>query len=91
VRDWKLTERSAPRKVWRITANAPQGEFVEVGASAAAGDAAEAPRSQRVIIDPAPAVSWRASSHDLLNGVEVSDETDSISGELFDELFTKRS
>ncbi|NUZ08997.1 hypothetical protein [Piscinibacter koreensis] len=83
--------RDTPRKVWRITADAPQGEFADVDASVTAGDASKAPQPKRVIIDPAPPVSWRASSHDLLNGVEVSDETDSTSGELFDELFNERT
>jgi hypothetical protein len=31
--------------------------------------------------------SFRASSHDLLTGATVSDVTDTIPGDLFDELF----
>jgi hypothetical protein len=42
-----------------------------------------------VVIDPAPVANWRASSYDLLNGLEVTDQTDSIPGELFDRLFNR--
>ena len=41
------------------------------------------------ILRPAAVPDWRGSSWDLLNGVEVSDETDSIPGELFDSLFRR--
>ena len=39
------------------------------------------------ILKPAAVPDWRGSSWDLLNGVEITDETDSIPGELFDSLF----
>ena len=42
-----------------------------------------------VVLDPAPLTNWRASSYDLLNGLDVSDERDSIPGELFDKLFNR--
>ena len=41
------------------------------------------------ILRPAAVPDWRGSSWDLLNGVEVSDESDSIPGELFDRLFRR--
>ena len=41
------------------------------------------------ILKPAAVPDWRGSSWDLLNGVEISDETDSIPGELFDSLFRR--
>ena len=41
------------------------------------------------VLDPAPAADWRASSFDLLNGVEVRDHTDTIPGELFNRLFKR--
>ena len=41
------------------------------------------------VLDPAPVVDWRASSYDLLNGVEVRDHSDSIPGELFERLFKR--
>jgi len=39
------------------------------------------------VLHPAQVPSWRASSHDLLTGATVSDVTDTIPGDLFDELF----
>ena len=81
---------AGPRRVWRITPEAPLGEFVD----AAEPVASPAPRSARAIGDrtidhtidrdgePA-ASSWSRSSYDLLNGVEVSE---SAPGE-FDALF----
>jgi hypothetical protein len=41
------------------------------------------------ILKPAAVPDWRGSSWDLLNGVEISDETDSIPGDLFDSLFRR--
>jgi hypothetical protein len=34
-----------------------------------------------------PAPGWLASSFELTNGLDVSDETDTLPSELFDELF----
>ncbi len=47
------------------------------------------PEGPAKILRPAAVPDWRGSSWDLLNGVEVSDETDSIPGELFDSLFRR--
>lgn len=64
------------RRVWRMTAEAPLGEFVDAGDSAA-----------RPVVQPGPdelqPASWVRSSWDLLNGLEV---TESAPGEL-DALF----
>ena len=46
-------------------------------------------KSHPMLIDTAPVANWRASSYDLLNGLEVTDQSDSIPGELFDELFNR--
>ena len=47
------------------------------------------PEAPARILKPAAVPDWRGSSWDLLNGVEVSDETDSIPGDLFDSLFRR--
>lgn len=61
------------------------GEFVDIDlTSPAASDTAQAR-----VLDPAPVVDWRSSSYDLLNGLEVNDDEDSIPGDLFDELFKR--
>ena len=76
---------SPPRRIWRATAAAPMGEFVDIDlTSAAAPETAQAR-----VLDPAPVADWRSSSYDLLNGLEVNDDEESIPGDLFDELFKR--
>ena len=41
------------------------------------------------VLDPGPVVDWSGSSFDLLNGMEMRDHTDSISGDAFDRLFKR--
>ncbi len=61
------------------------GEFVDIDLrTSSAPDAA-----QVRVLDPAPVVDWRSSSYDLLNGLEVNDDAESIPGDLFDELFKR--
>ena len=72
--------------MWRITSDAPQGEFVDFDPTVGPPVVKAVVVPLRVI-DPAPVVSWHASSYDLLNGVDVIDQTNSIPGALFDKLF----
>ena len=72
-----------PRRVWRMTGDAPQGEFVDAlpgELSPMTGDAEAAPP---VRSHP----NWMASSHDLLDGLEVSDFSDTLPNDLYDDLF----
>jgi hypothetical protein len=71
-----------------MTTEVPLGEIVDFDPTAPepATRRAEAPLA---ILDPAPVTNWRASSHDLLGGLDVTDQTDSIPGELFDRLFNR--
>ena len=74
--------KAAPplKKVWRISKNAPQGEWVEVKSAPAS----------TLRDDELPEVSsgsWVISSYDLLSGSEVIEDPDTVPGELFDELF----
>lgn len=70
------SSKPAKRRVWRITAAAPLGEFVDPDASP--------PR-------PAPGDrergGWVVSSFDLMHGAEISEGPDTVSDDLFDELF----
>ncbi|MDQ2734284.1 MAG: hypothetical protein M3Y55_04685 [Pseudomonadota bacterium] len=80
---------SKARRVWRFTADAPLGEFVEIDPALPQPTASRS-EIPLTLLDPAEAADWRSSSYDLLNGVEIRDHSDSLPGELFDKLF-KRS
>lgn len=72
-----------PRKklVWRISARAPKGEWVDPSL-------AEQPSPA----SPLPEVTFGGyvmSSFDLLSGTDVDEDDTTIPGELFDELFAK--
>jgi len=84
------------RRVWRMTAEAPQGEFVESergdltpSAKPSPAPAARPPSAAKILTDPPPP-NWRASSHDLLTGLEVQDFSETVSSDVFDELFPER-
>ena len=90
-------KQTGPRRVWRMTADAPQGEVLELvpktapietaparKAAAAAEMPAEAPAK---VLDPAKVPSWQASSWDLMTGLKVRDVSDTIPDRIFDELF----
>ncbi len=77
----KSEKPGAPqRRIWRMTPEAPLGEFVDLD------DEAEKP--DKPVAQPGPdelkPASWVRSSWDLLNGLEV---TESATGDLHEELF----
>ena len=69
------------KMVWRISERAPMGEWVKPGAQ---------------ITKPAEGMpevsygSWVTSSYDLLDGADVTEDPDTILGDLFDELFAPK-
>lgn len=68
--------------VWRISAEAPQGQWVDP--TKARND----PPKENL-----PELSyggWAASSFDLLSGVDVSDDPDTVPDALFDDLFASK-
>ena len=74
----------APRKVWRMSTNAPLGEIVSVGS------AADPPGVARIAGDAGQWVvegDWVTSSWDLLTGLEVKDYTGRVPPRVFDKLF----
>ena len=78
----------APGRVWRMSAEVPEGGFIDSVPSGSASLSTDEPiNAAAKVLTPARVPSWRASSHDLLTGATVSDVTDTIPGELFDELF----
>jgi len=133
---------AGPRRVWRMTADAPSGEYLDLVpkeppstkqpaskrlvpqeaspahkmASPSSGQAASTPEktsqpggalpalqkrpatdellaevmsaaAKAKVLRPAQVESWQASSFDLMTGCKVRDVTDTIPGNVFDELF----
>ena len=68
------------RRVWRITTDHPQGAIVDP-------EQPEEPKREHSEHALPPDTSFRSSSWDLLNGVEVTDESDTIPDDLFEQLF----
>jgi hypothetical protein len=64
------------KKVWRISESAPMGEWVNEGA----------PVTPKPLPEGAHG-PWVRSSHDLLDGADVTEDPDTVPDELFDELF----
>lgn len=78
----KTTKSTKSTLVWRISAEVPQGQWVDPTRS----------RNVRPK-DNLPEVSyvgWGSSSFDLLSGVDVSDDPDTMPDALFDELFAPK-
>lgn len=73
------------RHVWRTSTNAPN-----VTPSRPVAPVDFDPTDVCAMVkESAPVVDWRASSWDLLNGVDIRDHSDSIPGELFERLFKR--
>ena len=70
--------------VWRITSNAPHGEYVDPKQAVAA------PAMPKAAVDPREN-GWLASSLELLGGVRVSEAPmDTLPGELIDEFMNAK-
>ena len=77
-----------PRKVWRITGAAPLGEVVTVAPAGSTTAERPAPEPGADLSVRRKSVRyWRASSYDLLTGLDVRDFADTVPSELLDELF----
>ena len=127
----KRHPETVTRRVWRMTSDSPQGEYLDLVPKEAQSEIAparivylgspgtplrratdtvpsspspphrmdnerrtassvEAPSAVRVL-RPAQAESWQSSSFDLSSGCQVRDVTDTIPGQVFDELFGEDS
>ena len=73
------TELKGRRVVWRVTKDAPQGTYVEVGK----------PEERTQVRFELPEPGWLESSFELTHGLEVHDDADSVPAELFDDLFKR--
>ncbi len=79
---------AAPKRVWRISADAPQGAWVDPRVIHTKPAAKTDPS-----LGELPEVSsggWVISSFDLLNGTDISEAEDTVPGDLLDELFPQR-
>ena len=82
------------RKVWRMTAESPMGEILELvpdhETKSPAKDWATTTAFDELrprLPDPSAEANWQSSSYDLLSGLIVRDVTDTIPGRIFDEVF----
>ena len=69
------------RRVWRVSAETPQGEYVD-----SRSDESRPSEPRRVVLD-VPEASWMQSSIELAEGLLVIDRTDSVSPEWFGRWF----
>jgi hypothetical protein len=84
-----LDRRSVPR-----TAAPPPAAPTGAAGSApreAPADRQTPPVPRARVLNPGKVPSWRSSSYDLLTGCTVRDVTDTIPGEIYDELFRSNS
>lgn len=71
------------KTVWRITAAAPKGKWVDPNSASSAAPALP-------LDSELPEVShggWAMSSFDLLSGIDISEDSDTVPADLYDELF----
>ncbi len=82
-----LERRTVPRAPTAAPASASVSATTSTSREAPA-ESTEAPAVRTRVLNPGKVPSWRASSYDLLTGCTVRDVTDTIPGEIFDELFS---
>ena len=71
------------KKVWRISESAPMGEWVNKSAPIA-------PKLSKDLPEASFDDNWVTSSHDLLDGTDVTEGPDTLPDDLFDELFSPK-
>lgn len=77
------------KRVWRISQSNPLGEWVESvpPATAKPGPALRQSPAAESELPEVSYGSWVTSSYDLLDGSDVTEDPDTIPGELLDDLF----
>jgi hypothetical protein len=81
---------TAPKRVWRISRNAPMGEWVVVQPAPAVQNPTPVAPQRRDDLPEVSSGNWVTSSYDLLSGSDVTEDPDTLPGDLFDELFAPR-
>ena len=79
------------RRVWRVSAQAPLGEMVDIEVAPATPRPAEPDARREEAANEAPPreVGWRQSSLELSDGLEVREDHDTVPGDLWDEFFKR--
>jgi hypothetical protein len=72
-----MREVGQRRTVWRVTAATPLGEYIDP----------DAPRAAPPVRIERTEPGWLQSSFELADGLESKDVSDSLPGEVFDQLF----
>ena len=83
----KVKRRPVPVKkiIWRMSDNAPLGEYVSGNDASAPGGASATSGTAR-----GSQSSWRLSSVELLDGLQVTEQPlDTLPGELLDQFFKR--
>lgn len=76
------------RRVWRVSAEAPLGEVVEIEIESDPTEVlARRPEASNSAVPRD--FGWRQSSLELSDGLEVSENEDTVPADLWDELFKK--
>ena len=83
LRPAETTARNAVNKRWYQAEIRLSSRPAEDATAAAEPSGDERAR----LLAPAKVPSWQASSHDLVSGLTVADFTDTVPGELYDQLF----
>lgn len=79
------------RRGWHFTPETPLGHFgyrVDFDPTTMQDVPSEEPSPETLDL-VTPPVDWRASSYDLLNGLDVRDHSDSLPAPLFEKLFKR--
>ena len=76
------------RRVWRISAEAPLGEVVEIEIESETDPTEVSARRPEASNSDFPRdFGWRQSSFELSDGLEVTENEDTVPAALWDELF----
>ena len=76
------------RRVWRVSAEAPLGEVVEIEIESETGHVEAVARRPEASNSAEPRdFGWRQSSLELSDGLEVTENDDTVPAALWDELF----
>ena len=80
MQDEKSSNRRKKKLIWRISNEAPLGEFIDP-------DAEVPPVSPKSPDTAQP--GWAISSFELMRGVDISEDPETVPADLFDQLFRK--